>query len=94
MKIIKFEAEHVKRIAVVEITPAGHVVEITGKNGQGKTSVLDSIWWALAGTRSHQPEPINRAPPRGADQARPGRVDRRAGVQASAPRPPAGSTSG
>ena len=60
MKILRFVAEHVKRIAVIEITPTGHVVEITGKNGQGKTSVLDSIWWALAGTRTHQPEPINR----------------------------------
>ena len=60
MKIIRFEAEHVKRLQAVEITPAGHVVEITGKNGAGKTSILDSIWWALAGTRTHQPEPINR----------------------------------
>ena len=60
MKIIRFEAEHVKRLQVVEITPAGHVVEITGKNGAGKTSILDAIWWALAGTRTHQPEPINR----------------------------------
>ena len=31
-----------------------------GRTGQGKTSILDAIWWALAGTRSHQPEPINR----------------------------------
>ena len=60
MKIIRFKAEHVKKVHVVEITPTGHVVEITGKNGQGKTSVLDAIWWALAGVRSHQPVPINR----------------------------------
>ena len=60
MKIIRFEAEHVKKIQAVEITPTGHVVEIAGKNGAGKTSILDSIWWALAGTRSHQPEPIHR----------------------------------
>ena len=60
MKIIRFEAEHVKKIQAVQITPTGHVVEIAGKNGAGKTSILDSIWWALAGTRSHQPEPIHR----------------------------------
>ena len=60
MKIIRFEAEHIKKIQAVQITPTGHVVEIAGKNGAGKTSILDSIWWALAGTRSHQPEPIHR----------------------------------
>ena len=60
MKIIKFEAENVKKLKAVQITPAGHMVEIAGKNGAGKTSILDSIWWALAGTRTHQPEPINR----------------------------------
>ena len=58
MKIINLQAENVKRIVAVDITPDGNFVEITGKNGQGKTSVLDSIWWALAGTRSHQAEPI------------------------------------
>ena len=60
MKIIRFEAEHVKKIQAVQITPTGHVVEIAGKNGAGKTSILDSIWWALAGTRTHQTEPIHR----------------------------------
>lgn len=60
MKIINLQAENVKRIVAVDITPDGHFVEITGKNGQGKTSVLDSIWWALAGTRSHQSEPIRK----------------------------------
>ena len=49
MRIIRFEAEHIKKIQVVQITPRGHVVEISGKNGAGKTSILDSIWWALAG---------------------------------------------
>jgi ABC-type lipoprotein export system ATPase subunit len=60
MKIIKLEAENVKRLKAVEITPAGNVVEITGKNGQGKTSVLDSIYWALAGTKNIQAQPIRK----------------------------------
>ena len=60
MKIIKLEAENVKRLKAVEITPSGNVVEITGKNGQGKTSVLDSIYWALAGTKSIQAQPIRK----------------------------------
>ena len=60
MKIINLKAENVKRIEAVDITPTDHLVEITGKNGAGKTSVLDAIWWALAGAASHQPEPIRK----------------------------------
>jgi DNA repair exonuclease SbcCD ATPase subunit len=58
-------AENVKRIEVVDIKPVGDLVEITGKNAQGKTSVLDAIWWALGGTKPIQDEPIRR----GADEA-------------------------
>lgn len=49
MKIINLQAENIKRITAVEITPDGNMVQITGKNGAGKSSVLDSIWYALAG---------------------------------------------
>lgn len=66
MKIVRFEAENIKRISAVSITPTGEVVEITGRNGQGKTSVLDSIWWALAGTGNVQVRPIRD----GQEQAR------------------------
>lgn len=58
MKILNFRAENIKRLKVVEITPDGNIVEITGLNGAGKTSVLDSIWWALAGASTHQDVPI------------------------------------
>ena len=60
MKILSLQAENVKRLIAVNITPDGNMVEITGRNGVGKTSVLDSIWWALGGTKPHQPEPIRR----------------------------------
>ena len=66
MKIVELRAENVKRLTAVQIRPDGNLVEITGRNGQGKTSVLDSIYWALAGTRSHQSKPIRD----GADEAR------------------------
>lgn len=58
MKILKLSAENVKRLQVVEITPKGALVEIAGKNGNGKTSVLDSIYWALAGGKAVQEKPI------------------------------------
>lgn len=60
MKIIALQAENLKRLVAVEIRPNGHLVEITGKNGQGKTSVLDAIWWALEGATHIQAAPIRR----------------------------------
>ena len=49
MKIVKLEAENFKRLRAVEITPSGDTVVIAGRNAQGKSSVLDAIWAALAG---------------------------------------------
>ena len=49
MKIIKLEAENIKRIRAVEISPDGNVVVLEGRNEQGKSSVMDSIWFALGG---------------------------------------------
>lgn len=60
MKIIELRAENVKRLKVVEIRPSGALVEISGRNGQGKSSVLDAIWWALAGAGNVQKAPIRK----------------------------------
>ena len=49
MQIVELRAENVKRLSAVTIRPTGPVVEITGKNEAGKSSVLDSIWMALGG---------------------------------------------
>lgn len=49
VKIVRLEAENLKRLRAVEIQPDGNVVVIAGRNGQGKTSVLDAIWFALGG---------------------------------------------
>lgn len=60
MKIIQLSAENVKKLKCVDITPTKDFIQITGKNGSGKTSVLDSIWWALAGADAIQEEPIRK----------------------------------
>ncbi len=60
MKIVKLTTSNVKRLYAVEITPDGSVVCITGKNGAGKSSVLDSIEYALAGKSSQCPEPVRK----------------------------------
>lgn len=47
MKVIELKAENFKRLSAVDITPRGHVIPVSGKNAQGKSSVLDAIWAAL-----------------------------------------------
>lgn len=59
-KIIRLTAENVKRLSVVEIAPSGNLVVIGGRNGQGKTSVLDSIMYALGGGESLPSKPVRR----------------------------------
>lgn len=52
LKINKLEIENVKRIKAVKIEPTLNGLTIVGgKNNQGKTSVLDSISWALGGEK-------------------------------------------
>lgn len=60
MKVLRLQAENIKRLIAVDITPDGAVVQITGKNGAGKSSVLDSIWYALGGERNIPGEPIRK----------------------------------
>lgn len=52
VKINSLEIENVKRIKAVKLEPSEKgLTVIGGKNNQGKTSVLDSIAWALGGDR-------------------------------------------
>ncbi len=62
MKIISLQSENFKRIKAVEITPDkdGNLVMITGRNEQGKSSVLDSIKAAMGGKDAVPKEPIRR----------------------------------
>lgn len=52
MKINKLEIENVKRVRALSLEPAKDgLTVIGGKNGAGKTSVLDAIAWALGGDK-------------------------------------------
>ena len=52
IKINQLEVENVKRIKACKIEPSQNGLTIIGgKNGQGKTSTLDAIAWALGGDR-------------------------------------------
>lgn len=58
LRIVQLVAENYKRLRAVEITPAGDIVTIAGRNAQGKTSILDAIWSALAHADHVQAMPI------------------------------------
>jgi len=49
LRVTNLKAENYKRIVAVDISPSGNVVTIAGRNAQGKSSVLDALWAALAG---------------------------------------------
>ena len=52
MKISKLEIENVKRVKAVSLEPTQNgLTVIGGRNNQGKTSILDSIAWALGGDK-------------------------------------------
>jgi len=55
MKILEFRAENIKNLKVVEITPGNNAVILTGRNGAGKSAVLDSILMCLTGKKIDEP---------------------------------------
>lgn len=68
VKINTLEVENVKRIRAVQLVPSeSGLTVIGGNNAQGKTSVLDTICWALGGERYRPSNPTREGstvPPR------------------------------
>ena len=65
MRILKLQITDVKRISAAHIEPNGGMVILTGKNGAGKTSVLDAIQMALGGGDTIPPKPIREGASKG-----------------------------
>lgn len=65
MKISKLKVVNVKGIKEADIQPEGNVILLTGKNGSGKSSILDSIVYALAGKREIPGMPIRSGEKKG-----------------------------
>lgn len=61
-RIVKLQAENFKKLKAIEISPIGNAVIISGRNEQGKTSVLDAIWSALEYSQASKniKEPIRK----------------------------------
>lgn len=60
MKIVSLEAENYKRLKAVRIEPNGSVITITGRNAQGKSSLIDSMFAALGGADAVASKPIRK----------------------------------
>ncbi len=59
-KIISLRVSNVKRIKAIEILPSGDVITIGGKNDAGKSSLIDSIFYLLAGSGVVCEQPIRQ----------------------------------
>jgi hypothetical protein len=65
MRILNLQAENVKKLKAIDITPTENMVRITGVNGAGKSSILDCIVMALCGGKSIPSEPIKKGANKG-----------------------------
>lgn len=65
LRIIGMQIDNVKRISCVRLFPKRNVMQITGENGEGKSTILDSIEYALRGTSNLPSHPIKKGAPSG-----------------------------
>lgn len=66
-RVIRLQASNVKALKAVDVTPNpdSPLVVIGGNNGQGKTSVLDSIMYALGGKDAVCADPLRHGQKKG-----------------------------
>lgn len=60
MKVVGLQVENFQILRTVDISPEGEIVTIGGENEQGKTSLLNAIWVALAGRAVAPAVPIRK----------------------------------
>ena len=65
MKVIELVVENYMGVRAVEIRPTGNIVRIEGKNGAGKSSVIDAIWVAIGGTGESGNHPLRNGTKKG-----------------------------
>lgn len=58
LRLIRFVASNIKRIRLVAFSPRAGVVRISGANGAGKSTALDTIEYVLRGKRAIPSQPI------------------------------------
>ena len=58
MHIENLKVENIKGIRVASVVPDRRFQIVSGSNGEGKSSLLHAVQYALAGKRSHPPLPV------------------------------------
>lgn len=71
LTVVGLQVENFKRVQAVNISPDPEqpIVAISGKNAQGKSSVIDAIWAALAGAAATRGTKTTKPVKDGADKA-------------------------
>jgi len=66
-RLVELRAQNFLRLKAVDLRPGGtgKVMEITGANGDGKTSVLRALWSALKGKSAAPPVAVRAGAPEG-----------------------------
>ncbi|UFX42140.1 ATP-binding protein [Bradyrhizobium sp. 41S5] len=59
LKILSLDVENMLRVRAVRIKPDGNILELTGRNRQGKSSVIDALWAALGGEKMIPADPVH-----------------------------------
>lgn len=59
LRILSLDVENILRVVAVHIKPNGRVVELTGKNRNGKSSTIEALWMALGGKEMIPADPIH-----------------------------------
>jgi hypothetical protein len=59
LRILSLAVENILRVVAVQLRPDGCVLELTGNNRQGKSSVIDALWAALGGEKMIPTDPIH-----------------------------------
>lgn len=65
MRIIELHSENVMGIEAIDVTPERHINTVGGDNGQGKSSLLNSMVMALGGKSAMPAEPLRRGTDKG-----------------------------
>lgn len=58
MRIVELRVSDLKKITAIEIRPPAGIVEVAGKNAQGKSTLLDSIFTLLGGKTAVDEKPV------------------------------------
>lgn len=74
MQVIELVAENYKKLRAVQVRPTGALVQISGKNGNGKSSLLDALWVVIRGAAVAPPEPIRQGAERAVIRANMGEL--------------------